>query len=91
VYSLTRAILANRYSRNAFFGYCIGLHFLVGVVLYWLATAEVFPSNSLFDSSMRNMLDGLLRERGQLWKMASGVIRSIVSLEYFWYGLGSIF
>lgn len=41
VYSLTRAILANRYSRNAFFGYCIGLHLLVVLVLYWLATAEV--------------------------------------------------
>jgi homeobox protein cut-like len=42
VYSLTRAVLANRYSRNAFFVYCMGLHLLVGVVLYWLATNEVF-------------------------------------------------
>lgn len=41
VYSLTRAILANRYSRNAFFVYCAGLHLLVVFILYWLATAEV--------------------------------------------------
>jgi homeobox protein cut-like len=41
VYSLTRAVLANRYSRNAFFVYCMGLHLLVVVVLYWLATNEV--------------------------------------------------
>ena len=43
VYSLTRAILANRYSRNAFVVYCVGLHLLVVVVLYWLATTEVLP------------------------------------------------
>ena len=41
VYSLTRAILTNRYSRNAFFVYCIGLHLLLVIVLYWLATVEV--------------------------------------------------
>lgn len=41
VYSLTRAVLANRYSRNAFFVYCAGLHLLVVFILYWLATAEV--------------------------------------------------
>jgi hypothetical protein len=82
VYSLTRAVLANRYSRNAFFAYCIGLHLLVVIVLYWLATAEVFPL-IFVESSMRNMLDGLLRERGQLWKMALGVIRSIGSWSIF--------
>lgn len=41
VYSLTRAILTNRYSRNAFFVYCVGLHLLVVFVIYWLATIEV--------------------------------------------------
>jgi homeobox protein cut-like len=40
VYSLTRAVLTNRYSRNAFFVYCVGLHLLVILVLYWLATIE---------------------------------------------------
>jgi homeobox protein cut-like len=40
VYSLTRAVLTNRYSRNAFFVYCVGLHLLVVLVLYWLATIE---------------------------------------------------
>ena len=45
VYSLTRAVLTNRYSRNAFFVYCIGLHLLVALVLYWLATVEVRQSS----------------------------------------------
>jgi homeobox protein cut-like len=43
LYSLTRAILANRYSRNAFFVYCIGLHLLVMCLLYWLVTTGVRP------------------------------------------------
>jgi hypothetical protein len=46
VYSLTRAILANRYSRNGFFVYCIGLHLLVAMSLYWLATVEVNSFNT---------------------------------------------
>jgi hypothetical protein len=58
------------------------LHLLVVIVLYWLATAEVFPL-IFVESSMRNMLDGLLLERGQLWTMALGVIRSIGSWSIF--------
>jgi hypothetical protein len=60
VYSLTRAVLANRYSRNAFFGYCIGLHLLVVLVLYWLATAEVLLVIMQTNDSMSNILDGQL-------------------------------
>jgi hypothetical protein len=59
VYSLTRAVLANRFSRNAFFSYCVGLHVLVVVVLYWLATAEAILLGYLYtDFRMKRTLDG---------------------------------
>jgi hypothetical protein len=62
VYSLTRAVLAHRYSRNAFFVYCIGLHLLVAVVLYWLATAEVPSRNENAKYSMNSTWDGLQKD-----------------------------
>ena len=55
VYSLTRAVLANRYSRNAFFVYCVGLHLLVIFVLYWLATAEVKFHEGAANGSMSSI------------------------------------
>lgn len=41
VYSLTRVILANRTSRNLFAAYCIALHVLIFLMLYWMQTADV--------------------------------------------------
>ncbi|KAI9735374.1 MAG: hypothetical protein M1818_006569 [Claussenomyces sp. TS43310] len=41
VFSITRMVLATRTSRNLFAGYCVALHLLVFLSLYWLGTADV--------------------------------------------------
>ena len=41
VFSVTRLVLANRTSRNLFAAYCIALHVLVFVMLYWMQTADI--------------------------------------------------
>ncbi|MCJ1479111.1 hypothetical protein MMC13_007795 [Lambiella insularis] len=41
VFSMTRVILANRSSRNLFAAYCLALHVLIFVMLYWMQTADV--------------------------------------------------
>jgi len=47
VFSITRMVLATRTSRNLFAGYCLTLHLLVFMCLYWLGTvdAEQHASN----------------------------------------------
>ena len=41
VFSITRLVLANRTSRNIFAGYCVALHVLIFLMLYWMQTADV--------------------------------------------------
>ncbi|OAL39059.1 hypothetical protein AYO20_01810 [Fonsecaea nubica] len=41
IFSLTRVVLATRTSRNVFAGYCLALHMLVFVMLYWMGTMDV--------------------------------------------------
>ncbi|KXJ92830.1 CASP C terminal-domain-containing protein [Microdochium bolleyi] len=41
VYSVTRMVLASRTSRNLFAAYCVALHVLVFMSLYWMGTADV--------------------------------------------------
>ncbi|KAH7254010.1 CASP C terminal-domain-containing protein [Fusarium redolens] len=41
VYSLTRTVLASRTSRNLFAAYCVALHLLVFISLYWLSSSDV--------------------------------------------------
>ncbi|MCJ1404540.1 hypothetical protein MMC11_007766 [Xylographa trunciseda] len=41
VFSMTRLILANRTSRNLFAAYCLALHVLIFVMLYWMQTADI--------------------------------------------------
>ncbi|EXJ66242.1 homeobox protein cut-like protein [Cladophialophora psammophila CBS 110553] len=41
IFSLTRVVLATRTSRNLFAGYCVALHVLVFVMLYWMGTIDV--------------------------------------------------
>ena len=41
VYSITRLVLATRTSRNLFAAYCVALHVLIFVMLYWMQTADV--------------------------------------------------
>jgi homeobox protein cut-like len=40
VFSITRMVLATRTSRNLFAAYCLALHLLVFMTLYWLGTAD---------------------------------------------------
>jgi len=41
IFSLTRIVLATRASRNLFAAYCMGLHVLVFLMLYWMGTTDV--------------------------------------------------
>lgn len=41
IFSVTRMVLATRTSRNLFAAYCLALHLLVIVMLYWTGTVEV--------------------------------------------------
>ncbi|KAL9107469.1 MAG: hypothetical protein Q9227_007666 [Pyrenula ochraceoflavens] len=41
VFSITRLVLATRTSRNLFAGYCLALHFMIFLMLYWMGTIEV--------------------------------------------------
>lgn len=41
IFSMTRIVLATRTSRNLFAGYCLALHMLVFVMLYWMGTADI--------------------------------------------------
>ncbi|KAK5446741.1 hypothetical protein LTS15_009674 [Exophiala xenobiotica] len=41
IFSLTRIVLATRASRNLFAAYCLALHILVFLMLYWMGTADV--------------------------------------------------
>lgn len=41
IFSLTRIVLATRTSRNLFASYCLALHVLVFLMLYWMGTADV--------------------------------------------------
>ena len=41
VFSITRMVLANRTSRNLFAAYCMALHVLLFVMLYWMQTVDI--------------------------------------------------
>ncbi|KAA6412326.1 MAG: Golgi membrane (Coy1) [Lasallia pustulata] len=41
VFSITRMVLANRTSRNLFAAYCLTLHVLIFVMLYWMQTVDI--------------------------------------------------
>lgn len=45
VFSLTRIVLATRTSRNLFAGYCMALHLLVFLMLYWMSAAGAASSH----------------------------------------------
>ncbi|KIV97397.1 hypothetical protein, variant [Exophiala mesophila] len=41
IFSLTRIVLSTRTSRNLFAGYCLALHILVFLMLYWMGSTDV--------------------------------------------------
>lgn len=52
IYQITRMVLATRTSRNLFAVYCLALHFLVILMLYWTATVDVGKHASSLGQSM---------------------------------------
>ncbi|KAF4121804.1 hypothetical protein GMORB2_1643 [Geosmithia morbida] len=52
VYSITRMVMASRTSRNIFAAYCLALHVLVFLSLYWLGTADSDTHASQLGSTM---------------------------------------
>lgn len=59
VYTITRMVIASRASRNLFAGYCLVLHMLVFLSMYWLATANVAQhvTSLVDDARTREYLD----------------------------------
>jgi homeobox protein cut-like len=51
VYSVTRMVLASRTSRNMFAAYCLALHLLVFLSLYWLGSSDFEKHASNFGSA----------------------------------------
>jgi homeobox protein cut-like len=41
IFSITRMVLATRTSRNLFAGYCLALHLMIFLMLYWTGATEV--------------------------------------------------
>lgn len=52
VYSVTRMVLASRTSRNLFAAYCVALHLLVFLSLYWMGAADADNHATNFGHSM---------------------------------------
>ncbi|KAG8528810.1 uncharacterized protein KY384_006499 [Bacidia gigantensis] len=46
IFSVTRMVLANRTSRNVFAFYCLALHLMIFVMLYWMHSVDVTNSAS---------------------------------------------
>lgn len=51
VYSITRMVLASRTSRNLFAAYCVALHIVVFLSLYWLGNADFEKHASNFGAA----------------------------------------
>ncbi|MCJ1440270.1 MAG: hypothetical protein MMC23_000753 [Stictis urceolatum] len=41
IYSVTRLVLSSRMSRNLFAAYCVALHLLIFIMLYWMSSVDV--------------------------------------------------
>lgn len=46
VFQVTRLVLQTRTSRNMFAVYCLALHMLVFVMLYWMGTVDIEKHSS---------------------------------------------
>jgi homeobox protein cut-like len=55
VYSVTRMVLASRTSRNLFAAYCVALHILVFMSLYWMGTGDTEHHASKLSQSAANV------------------------------------
>ncbi|KAL8804883.1 MAG: hypothetical protein Q9182_002285 [Xanthomendoza sp. 2 TL-2023] len=58
VSSMTRMVLANRTSRNVFAGYCLALHVLIFVMLYWMQTMDISKHASSLSGTAGSIVAG---------------------------------
>lgn len=58
VFSITRMVLANRTSRNVFAGYCVALHVLIFVMLYWMQTMDISKHASSLSETAQSIAVG---------------------------------
>ncbi|KAL8816303.1 MAG: hypothetical protein Q9223_004665 [Gallowayella weberi] len=58
VFSMTRMVLANRTSRNVFAGYCLALHVLIFLMLYWMQTMDISNHASSLSGSAGSIVAG---------------------------------
>lgn len=54
VFQVTRMVLATRASRNLFAVYCLGLHLLVLMMLWWMASADAQTHGNLLNEGIRS-------------------------------------
>ncbi|KAF2756832.1 hypothetical protein EJ05DRAFT_440424 [Pseudovirgaria hyperparasitica] len=70
VFRITRLVLATRASRNLFAFYCMALHILVFMMLYWMSTVEIEQRSSGLSSgtaaAMQAVADGALSGKEDL-------------------------
>ena len=58
VFSITRMVLANRTSRNLFAFYCLSLHVLIFVMLYWMQAADISKHASNLSETSKGLIAG---------------------------------
>lgn len=58
VFSITRMVLASRTSRNVFAGYCVALHVLIFVMLYWMQTMDISKHISNLSETAQSIAAG---------------------------------
>ena len=66
VFSITRMVLANRTSRNLFATYCVILHILAIVMLYWMQSADIAKHASNLGISAFDKASGVAAGGGSI-------------------------
>ena len=59
VFSVTRLVFANRTSRNLFAAYCVALHVLIFIMLYWMQTVDIQKHASNLGETAQAMSGGI--------------------------------
>jgi len=72
IFSVTRMVLANRTSRNLFAGYCLALHVLIFVMLYWMQTIDIEKHASNLGETAAAVTGGAAATGGDIKASAHG-------------------
>lgn len=71
IFSITRMVLANRMSRNLFAFYCLALHLLVFVMLYWMHSVDVSNHASQLSEAAAGAVGGVAGAVGKVGQDAA--------------------